>query len=83
MSYGRDGAEYLIPIELDDCLREEGAVFRKDVVRTLRDRVCTDFRGAQEDEAVFGAGLRKLIGALRPPDVALWRRPSSSKPPER
>lgn len=71
------GAEYLIPVELDDCLRVEGAVLRKDLVRVLRDRVCADFRGAQEDESVFQAGLRKLIAALRPPDVAVWRPPGS------
>ncbi len=74
------GAEYLIPIELDDCLREDGAVLRKDLVRVLRDRVCADFRGAHEDEAVFQAGVRKLIAALRPPDLALWRPPGSPKP---
>jgi uncharacterized protein YjbI with pentapeptide repeats len=59
------GAEYLIPVELDDCLRVEGAVLRKDVVRVLRDRVCADFRGAEEDKEVFGAGLLRLIAALR------------------
>ncbi len=74
------GAEYLIPIELDDCLREDGAMLRKDLVRALRDRVCADFRGAHEDEAIFQAGLRKLIAALRPPDLALWRLPASPKP---
>ncbi len=73
-------AEYLIPIELDDCLRENGAVLRKDLVRVLRDRVCADFRGAQEDEEVFQAGLRKLIAALRPPDLAMWRPQGSTKP---
>jgi diguanylate cyclase (GGDEF)-like protein len=74
----RDGAEYLIPIELDDCLRSEGAVLRKDLVRVLRDRVCADFRDTQEDEAVFQASLQKLIAALRRPDLAPWPPPGGT-----
>lgn len=74
------GAEYLIPVLLDDYLLTKWRPVRADVARTLRDRVCADFRGAQGDEEVFNAGLRRLIAALRPPDLALWRPPGMTKP---
>ncbi|WP_437742619.1 hypothetical protein WMF39_45015 [Sorangium sp. So ce1504] len=35
------------------------------VAQAVRDRVVTDFEGAEADEAKFQAGLQKLIRALR------------------
>lgn len=58
------GSSLLIPITLDDY------VFmwkprRRYLAQEIRDRVVADFRGADLDQAIFGAALRRLLGALK------------------
>ena len=76
------GADYLVPVMLDDHLLSGWKPERPDVARALQGRVVADFRNADRDEEKFNAGLRKLIGALRQPDVATWRPVRYSKPTE-
>jgi uncharacterized protein YjbI with pentapeptide repeats len=59
------GASFLIPIRLDDYVLAEWDPPNRDTAQAVRDRVVADFEGADEDEAKFQSGLRRLIAALR------------------
>lgn len=61
------GAEYLIPITLDDYVYPGSAWQPKNpgVAQAIRDRVVADFRGAAADPVKFDNGLLRLIAALK------------------
>lgn len=59
------GASYLIPIRLDSYVFTDWSPLNADLAQSVQDRVVADFEGADKDDAIFQAGLRKLIGVLR------------------
>jgi hypothetical protein len=59
------GASYLIPIRLDGYVFTGWKPPNEDVAQAVRDRVVTDFEGADTDGAKFDAGLRRVIAALK------------------
>jgi hypothetical protein len=61
----RDGADYLIPIRLDDYVMTSWKPNNQDLVQTILSRVVADFEGADKDDRRFQTGLRKLIAALK------------------
>lgn len=59
------GAEYLIPIRLDNYLFDGWNPPNRDVAQTIKDRVVADFRGAKTSQAKFDAQLIRLLAALK------------------
>ena len=59
------GAEYLIPIRIDDYLFDGWSPRDPGVAQTIKDRVVADFRGTEIDDARFSAQLMRLLGALK------------------
>lgn len=75
------GAEYLIPIRLDNYVFADWTPSRPDIAQAIRGRVVADFRGAKKDPTKFAAEFAKLLGALkkkRPHSTA--RTPPTVKP---
>lgn len=68
------GAEYLIPIRLDNYLFDGWNPPNPDVAQAIKDRVVADFRGAKTSQAKFNTQLMRLLDALkknRPTPAAL------------
>lgn len=59
------GAEYLIPIRLDNYLFDGWNPPNPDVAQTSKDRVVADFRGAKTSKAKFNVQLMRLLDALK------------------
>lgn len=59
------GAEYLIPVRIDDYLFDGWNPADPGVAQTIKDRVVADFRGTEVDDAKFGSQLMRLLGALK------------------
>ena len=59
------GAEYLVPITLDDYVFTGWKPKDPGLTQAIRDRVVADFRGAAADPAKFNEGVLKLIAALK------------------
>lgn len=78
------GAEYLIPIRLDNYLFDGWNPPHPDVAQAIKDRVVVDFRGTKTSQAKFDAQLMRLLDALkkkRPTPAALGAAvPSGTAP---
>jgi hypothetical protein len=59
------GAEYLIPIRLDDYVFKGWNPPDPGAAQAIRDRVVADFEGADTDPAIFDRALQRLLTALK------------------
>lgn len=59
------GAEYLIPIRIDDYLFSDWKPRDPGVAQTIKDRVVADFSGTDTDDAKFRVQLMRLLDALK------------------
>jgi hypothetical protein len=59
------GAEYLIPIRLDDYVFNGWSPPRPDIAQAVKDRVVANFEGTLHDPAKFAAALSQLLNALK------------------
>ncbi|NTX56977.1 toll/interleukin-1 receptor domain-containing protein [Myxococcus sp. CA039A] len=59
------GAEYLIPIRLDDYIFKGWSPADPGAAQAIRDRVVADFEGTDSDPAKFNQALLRLLAALK------------------